>query len=37
MVTAWTTMGGQWQALVAHVKDGELRPATLPAGLLTPR
>ena len=37
VVAVWTNMGGEWQALVAYVKDGELRSATLPARRLTPR
>ena len=37
VIAVWTNMGGEWQALVAYVKDGELRSATMPARRLTPR
>ena len=37
VIAVWTNMGGEWEALVAYVKDGELRSATLPARRLTPR
>ena len=37
VIAMWTNMGGEWEALVAYVKDGELRSATLPARRLTPR
>ena len=36
VVAVWTNVGGEWQALVSYVKDGELRSATLPARRLTP-
>lgn len=37
VIAAWTNLGGEWEALVCYVKDGELRSATLPAKRLTPR
>ena len=37
VVAGWTNLGGEWEALVCYVKDGELRSATLPARRLTPR
>ncbi|WP_232548180.1 hypothetical protein [Propioniciclava soli] len=37
VIAQWTNLGGEWEALVAYVKDGELRTATLPARRLTPR
>ena len=37
VVAGWTHLGGEWEALVCYVKDGELRSATLPARRLTPR
>lgn len=37
VVAAWTRLGGEWQALVCYVKDGELHSAMLPARRLTPR
>ena len=37
VIAVWTNLGGEWEALVAYVKDGELRSATLPARRLTPR
>lgn len=37
VVAGWTNLGGEWEALVGYVKDGELRSATLPARRLTPR
>lgn len=37
IVAQWTQVGGEWEALVGYVKDGEVRCATLPASRLTPR
>ena len=37
VVAAWTNVGGEWEALVCYVKEGEVHSAMLPAGRLTPR
>ena len=37
VIAQWTNLGGEWEALVAYIKDGEVRTATLPAKRLTPR
>lgn len=37
VIAQWTNLGGEWEALVAYIKDGEIRTATLPATRLTRR
>lgn len=37
VVARWTNLGGEWEALVAFVQDGEIRIGTLKGDRLTPR